>query len=259
MTDLLLVVDFDGTVYRGDAPVRDYARRVAAALRPGRGPRRYLDAIERYLRSAWPPRPAASTDTVEAAALREAVDSWGAVLSLARPPLRRCGAEVLGPAFAGPASEMLDPACALELVTPLMDTLADLRGDARVVLVTNSPPAACAAARPAGRAGGLRRHRGRRGQAGRAAPVPAAPRSARTSRARPWRLFSIGDHYRNDIEPAVEIGAAAGTSTASAAPTARPPPAPPGAEDLLPVLRAWARDPEGGTRRGALAGRGGRG
>ena len=31
---LLLVVDFDGTVYRGDDPARGYARRIAASLEP---------------------------------------------------------------------------------------------------------------------------------------------------------------------------------------------------------------------------------
>jgi FMN phosphatase YigB (HAD superfamily) len=252
----LLVVDFDGTVCRGDAPVRYYAAAIAESLPPPAA-RDFLAATDRYL-SGGPAAAGASTDTVEAAALREAADSWGAVLSLAA----RCygvPGEVIGLAFERCRHWMIDPACPVELVGPLMDTLADLRGDTRIVLVTNSPrdsmlpllsrlgildafdDIVAGAAKP----DGMRRFL----QAALGADL----------RARPWQLFSIGDHYRNDIEPAIEIGGWAGYidrfGRADGPATARAP----RAEDLLPVLRAWARDPEGGTRRGALAGRGGSG
>jgi FMN phosphatase YigB (HAD superfamily) len=252
----LLVVDFDGTVCRGDAPVRYYAAVIADAMAPP-GAREFLDAIERYL-AQGPAAAAASTDTVAAAALREAVDSWGAVLSLAARGYAVPGA-VIEQAFTRCREWMLDPACAVEVVTPLLDTLADLRGDTRIVLVTNSPrdsmlpllrrlgilDAFDDIVAGAGKPDGLRRFLQR----------TIGP----DLRARPWRLFSIGDHYRNDIEPAVELGAggayidrfgrADGPATARAA----------RAEDLLPVLRAWAADPESGTRRAALAGRAGTG
>jgi FMN phosphatase YigB (HAD superfamily) len=252
----LLVVDFDGTVCRGDAPVRYYAAVIADSLPPAAA-RDFLGAIERYLADG-PAAAAASTDTVEAAALREAADSWGAVLSLAARGYDVPG-EVIGDAFERCRQRMIDPACAVEVVTPLMDTLAGLRGAARIVLVTNSPrdsmlpllarlgiaDAFDHIVAGAGKPDGLRRFLAR----------SLGP----DLRARPWRLFSIGDHYRNDIEPAVEIGGGAafidrfgradGPATARAA----------RAEDLLPVLRAWARDPEGAAGRGALAGRGGGG
>jgi FMN phosphatase YigB (HAD superfamily) len=252
----LLVVDFDGTVCRGDAPVRYYAAVIADSMPPPDA-REFLGAIERYL-SDGPAAAAACTDTVAAAALREAVDSWGAVLSLAARGYA-VPAEVIEQAFARCREWMIDPACAVELVTPLLDTLAELRGDARIVLVTNSPrdsmlpllrrlgilDAFDDVVAGAGKPDGLRRFLQR----------SLGP----DLRARPWRLFSIGDHYRNDIEPAVELGAAAGYidrfGRADGPATARAR----RAEDLLPVLRAWAADPESGTRRAALAGQAGAG
>jgi FMN phosphatase YigB (HAD superfamily) len=256
VTEPVLIVDFDGTVCRGDAPVRYYAARIADTLPPAAA-RDFLAATERYL-SDGPASAVAATDTVEAAALREALDSWGAVLSLAA---RRYGVPgpVIAEAFARCRDWMIDPACEVEVVGPLLDTLADLRRDTAIVLVTNSPrdsmlplldrlgiaaafdDIVAGAAKP----DGLRRFLQRR----------LGP----DLRARPWRLCSIGDHYRNDIEPAVEIGAAAayidrfgradGPATARAQRV----------EDLLPVLRAWAADPQGATRRAALAGRDGPG
>jgi FMN phosphatase YigB (HAD superfamily) len=249
----LLVVDFDGTVCRGDAPVRFYAAVIADSM-PAGDARDFLGAIERYL-SDGPAAAAASTDTVEAAALREAVDSWGAVLSLAARGYD-VPAEVIGQAFTRCREWMIDPDCAVEVVEPLLDTLADLRGDARIVLVTNSPrdsmlpllrrlgilDAFDDIVAGAGKPDGLRRFLQR----------SLGP----DLRARPWRLFSIGDHYRNDIEPAVELGAAAGYidrfGRADGPATARAR----RAEDLLPVLRAWAADPDGRVRHAALAGRG---
>ena len=252
----LLIVDFDGTVCRGDGPVRYYAARIAEAMPPDDA-RDFLGATERYL-SDGPAAAAAATDTVEAAALREAHDSWGAVLYLAGRRYAVPG-PVIEKAFAQCRDWMIEPACEVGLVGPLMDTLADVRRDAEVVLVTNSPrdsmlpllgrlgiagafdDIVAGAAKP----DGLRRLLQRR----------LGP----DLRARPWRLCSVGDHYRNDIEPAAEIGAAAcyidrfGRADGPATARARR------AEDLLPVLRAWAADPRDGTRLAALASRSGPG
>ena len=256
MSPPLLVVDFDGTVCRGDAPVRYYAAVIAESM-PGPDARGFLDAIERYL-AEGPAAAAASTDTVSAAALREAVDSWGAVLSLAARGYA-VPREVMEQAFAQCRQWMIDPACPVEVVTPLVDTLADLRAEARIVLVTNSPrdsmlpllrrlgilDAFDDIVAGAGKPDGLRRFLQR----------SLGP----DLRARPWRLLSIGDHYRNDIEPAMELGAAAAYidrfARADGPATARAP----RAEDLLPVLRAWAADPENATRSAALAGQAGTG
>ncbi|MGH3255245.1 MAG: HAD family hydrolase [Streptosporangiaceae bacterium] len=247
MRQLLLVVDFDGTVYRGDAPVRHYAGLIADTLEPAQA-KGYLNAMERYIESG-PAAAAGSEDTVEAAALREAVDPWGAAVGLAA---RRYAVpeDVIDFAFARSRLWMAKPECEVELVELLLQTLADLRSCARIILLTNSgyPGLQPLLARlgigtcfdvivaEAGKPDGLRR---------------LLQQNLGTDlRERPWRAFSIGDHYRNDIEPAAEIGAgcgyidrygrADGPATATAAT----------AEDLLPALRAWAADPVAATRGG---------
>ena len=237
---LLLVVDFDGTVYRGDDPVRRYAGRISESL-PSEQVERYLDAFERYLAEGVASAKH-STDTVEAAALRESVDAWGAAQNLAR----RCydvPSDAIEVAFGRTREDMLDPSCELEVVTPLVDELAALRGAVRVVLATNSP-------RP-----GIEALLARTGVAEAfddVVPGAAKPDGLRRLlrrelgedlRARPWRVFSLGDHYYNDLAPAVEIGGAAGYidrfGRADGPATAQAPVV----ERLLPAIHAWVADP----------------
>ena len=244
MSDLLLVVDFDGTVYRGDEPVRRYARRISESLPPERV-EPYLDAFERYLAEGVAAA-LRSADTVEAATLRESVDAWGAAQNLAR----RCfdvPAHAMETAFSRTREDMLDPSCELEVVTPLVDELAALRGAARVVLATNSP-------RP-----GIEALLDRMGVAAAfddVVPGAAKPDGLRRLlqrelgedlRARPWRLFSLGDHYYNDLAPAVEIGGAAGYidrfGRADGPATAQAPVV----ERVLPAIHAWVADPRSAT------------
>jgi FMN phosphatase YigB (HAD superfamily) len=241
ISDLLLVVDFDGTVYRGDDPARGYARRIAATLAPGAA-ERYLALFERYLAEGVAAAHSAP-DPASAAALRESVDHWGAAMLLAERVFG-VAPDAVDVAFAGARQDMLDPSCAIEVVAPLLAAIAELRGRVRVVLATNSPLLGLAplldrlglteafdevvpdAAKPAGMRSLLRRE------------------LSALSGAEPWRAFSLGDHYRNEIAPAVEIGAATGyidrfgradgPATASA----------PVAELLLPALHAWVADPE---------------
>jgi FMN phosphatase YigB (HAD superfamily) len=240
----LLIVDLDGTVYRSDEPVRRYAQLIADTLPTAHG-QSYLAALDLYLESG-PAAAAASEDTVEAAALREAVDGWGAAFNLAT----RChGAttDATESAFAHCRAWMASPECPVQPVQRLLRTLAELRPAAEIVLVTNSPAI--------GMAGFL----SRLGIAGCFDEVVAGARKpdglrrllqrrlGADLRQRPWLAFSVGDHYRNDIEPAAEIGAGCGyidrygrhdgPATATA----------PVVEGLLPVLRAWAADPAGVT------------
>ena len=241
MAELLLVVDFDGTVYRGDDPVRFYARRVAGSLPPAEA-EAMLSSFERYL--AVGVRAADSCDdTVEAAALRESYDAWGAAVHLAQ---RVYGVpnKIVDESFVATRVHMLESGCELEPVTALLDVLKAVRGTARVVLATNSPPEGLMplldligvrdlfdeVVMDARKPDGLRRY------------LRAA--LGADLRERPWRLFSIGDHYRNEIEPAVEIGAGSGyidrfgrvdgPATAVAATV----------EGVLPTLLAWANDPQ---------------
>ena len=246
MTELILVSDFDGTLYRGDEPVRHYARLLAARLDPGQA-EPYLVAFERYL-DRGPAAAAASTDTVEAAALRESIDAWGAALQLGRR-VYGLGSDAISEAFAATRAHMVETEMELEPVTALIDTLRELRGSVRLVLATNSPlPGVDVLLRRLGAdglfdevAGGVGKPDGLRRRL--AAELGADPRAGRPA-ADPWRLLSIGDHWRNEIEPAVEIGAATGyidrfgrsdgpaTATAAAA------------EQLLAFVRAWAGNPQ---------------
>jgi FMN phosphatase YigB (HAD superfamily) len=229
----ILVTDFDGTVYRGDDPVRCYARHVAAGL-PTAQALPLLDTFERYLAAG-----VAAADTAPdphaAGLLRRAQDAWGLVqllaLDLGVPE------PVTQQAFLASRVHMLQEDCGLDVVAPLVELFAELRGEVRVVLATNSP------------AEGLAPLLDRMGLTGAfdevvaGAGKPAGLRAwmARALAGRPASgLFSLGDHYRNEIEPAVAIGAATGyidrfgradgPATATAARV----------EDLLPAISSWA-------------------
>ncbi|GAB7188464.1 hypothetical protein ATKI12_8295 [Kitasatospora sp. Ki12] len=229
----VIVSDFDGTVYRSDDPIRFYARQVAGALDRAEAVR-FLDVFERYLAEGTAAADG-SEDPAEAALLRAAEDGWSVVQALADG--HRIDPATVQRAFLASRVHMLDEACSLDPVEPLIDLYAQLRGEVRIVLATNSP------------AEGLAPLLARMGLADAFDEVvPGAAKPAGLSRwiganlaDRPAELLlSIGDHYRNDIEPAAAVGAATGyidrfgradgpaTATADRA------------EDLLPALTAWA-------------------
>jgi FMN phosphatase YigB (HAD superfamily) len=246
--ELVLVLDFDGTVYRGDDPVRHYARRVADGL-PAAGREALLASFERYLAEGVRAADACE-DMVEAAALRESYDGWGAAVHLAQrvhgvtPP-------VIEKAFIDTRRYMAEHGCELEPVVEVIETVRSLRGRVRRVLATNSPlPGLAELLVRLGAVdvfdemvGGLGKPDGLRRLLARTLGDPLGATPAARLREESWRLFSAGDHYRNDIEPAVEIGGAAGyidrfgradgPATAVAA----------SAEGILPALLAWAEDP----------------
>ena len=240
--ELLLVVDFDGTVYRGDGPVRYYARRLAAQMAPDAG-ESMLAAFERYL--AQGVRAAdASDDTVEAAALRDSYDAWGAAWNLAWR-VYKVPYDAVADIFVQTRAYMNDPACELEPATALLDALTKVRALGRVhtVLATNSP------------AEGLPELLDRMGVAGHFDELAMGlgkPDGLRRYlrhalgedlRRRPWRAFSLGDHYRNEIEPAAEIGAGSGYIDRFGRADGPATAAAPAVEGVLPVLLAWADDP----------------
>ena len=229
----ILVVDFDGTVYRSDAPVRYYAERIAEAL-DARDARAYLDAFERYLVRGV----AAAGEYAGGvgAVLASAEDAWSAVQGLAWN-VYGVDTATTQAAFLDTRLAMLRDDFEVAPVPALVDALAELGGRIRIVLATNSPEA------------GLAPLLDRLGVAGLFAEV--VPGARKPEGLREWMtaalagrpaagLFSLGDHYRNEIEPAMAIGAAAGyidrfgradgPATASA----------PRVEDLLPAIRAWA-------------------
>ncbi|MFE0462066.1 HAD family hydrolase [Kitasatospora sp. NPDC058965] len=231
----IIVSDFDGTVYRSDEPIRFYARRVAAGLGAAEATA-FLDVFERYLAEGVAAADGAQ-DPAEAALLRAAEDGWGVVQALAAG--HRIDPDTVQQAFLASRVHMLDESCALEIVEPLVELYAQLRGEVRIVLATNSP------------AEGLAPLLARMGLAD--AFDQVVPGAAKPVGLRRWieaelvdrpaaSLFSIGDHYRNDIAPAAALGAATGyidrfgradgPATATGARV----------EEILPALRAWATD-----------------
>lgn len=227
----MLVTDFDGTLYRGDAPIHHYARRAAHRLPAGAG-RTMLDGLDRYLEQG-------------ASVLPEAVDGWEAVAVLGRR--HGLGEAALDEAFTETRAFMAGPDCALEVPAEYADLLAELRAEGvRVVLATNSPAEGLDAllrrldvlplvdevvagtGKPAGLARLLRRELG--------LPQDTPPDAV----ADGARLLVIGDHWRNDIAPGLRIGATGayidrfGRADGPAHGTA------PLVEDLLETVRNWA-------------------
>ena len=217
------MTDFDGTLYRGDAPVRYYAERAADRLAPG-ARRELLDGLDRYLDQG-------------AAVLPEAVDGWEAVAALG---LRHgLDGTALDSAFAETRAYMAGPGCALEVPADYAGTLAGLRAEGvRVVLATNSPaegldallqrldvlPLVDQVVSGTGKPAGLERLLRRELDSGLGA----------------GSVLVIGDHWRNDIEPGLRIGAVGayidrfGRADGPAHGTA------PLVEDLIDTVRNWA-------------------
>lgn len=236
---LLLVVDLDGTLLRGDEPVHDYAAAVTAELAED-DRASLLAAVRDYLREGVA---AARHHAADAAALGDALDGWDLVARLAER--RGVSRRDLDRAFLATREGMARADYPVEVPAAFAETLRELAGDVRRLLVTNSPPAGLpfvfdrfgvtelfdeivpGANKPAGLRELLPRELDRIG-------APDAP----------WRACSIGDLWRNDLEPAAVLGAATlyidrfgradGVATGSAATV----------EGLLPALRRWAAAPD---------------
>lgn len=231
----ILVVDFDGTVYRDDDPVRFYAEHAAATL-PAPARARMLELFEAYL-AGGVAAAASADDEAAAAVLRSSVDAWGAAAGLGA--LHGVDNPALEAAFAACRAFMLTPQCAVAAVPALVEAFEKLRGDRRVriVLATNSPAEGLAP---------LLDRLGVTGLFDEVFPGAAKPEglrrwiAARLAQRPAGELFSLGDHYFNEIEPAMAVGGRAGyidrfgradgpaTVTAAAV------------EDVLPGVLAWA-------------------
>ncbi len=228
-----LLVDLDGTFYRGDGPVLAYARSIADTL--GRDDAAWLlSAVDTYL-------------THGVAALTEpestgAVDGWEIVQSLAG----RLGVDkaTLDAAFLASRRALAQPDCAVEVPAGLLDTLRELRASTYVVLATNSP---------ADWLGELLDRLGAAGTFDEVAPSARKPigmpgillglagRIGVTDE--PWRMFSVGDHWRNDIEPARAFGAVTGYVDRFGREDGPADVVAPDLEGVLPTMLRWAADP----------------
>ena len=183
----VLVWDLDGTLYRGTAACLHYAQGIADTLDAGRRDA-YLESMQRFL---------AGAGGVAAA------DGWEAAVVLAGG--EGGASRAYGDAFASTRAFMLTDACDLEVPEGTPELLERVAGRARRVLVSNTPAygvlpllerlgvsglfdeIACDSAKPNGFAVRLR---------------ALADGFGLPSRA----VLSIGDHFVNDIEPALAAG-----------------------------------------------------
>lgn len=222
----LIVLDFDGTLWRGDEPLEAYAAATAASL-PAPVRPAYLGRVRAFLsgdrwRAPGPgPLPA---------------DGWAAVARFAED--LGVTEEQRQAAFLATREGIARGDFRLEVPAGLAEAIAWSRAWCAVVLASNSPPTSvlpvlerlglsglfddvsCGAGKPDGLT----------------ALVEAW---ADRFEVGPGRIMSIGDHYANDIAPAV----AAGWSTAYITPwrAVAGPCSIVGAtvEEMLPTLRAW--------------------
>jgi FMN phosphatase YigB (HAD superfamily) len=230
-----LLVDLDGTLYRGDGPVRAYADGVAAKLSEADA-EKFMSIVDDYL--------ANGVGEHTEPELLAATDGWEAVQRLAI--LRfDVGRTELDSAFLNSRAALAGPELGVEVPGGFLDTLTALRPSTRIVLATNSPQLGLAAlltrigaaqafdeiinsaAKPAGMVRIL---------AGIAEEIDA--------RERPWRIFSIGDHWHNDIEPARDFGAATGYIDRFGRADGPADAIAPTVEGILPAITAWADDPD---------------
>lgn len=186
-----LVWDLDGTLYRGTAACRHYAGGIAETMPDDRRDD-YLEAVDRFLGGAGG---------------IDAADGWEAAVLLAGG--ERGASRAYGEAFARTRAFMLTEACELEVPDGVRELLDGVAGTARRVLVSNTPSygvlplldrldasglfdeIVCDSAKPFRFDSRLRA----------LADTLGLPCEA---------VLSIGDHFVNDIEPAL----AAGCSTA---------------------------------------------
>ncbi len=184
----VVVFDLDGTLYRGDAPYQYYAKVVS----------RFLDHEEAriYLRRV--------DDHLQGHGTLEAADNWEAVVRLMEPFGEKLSLDQWQEAFRDTRQYMLSQDCVLEIPPEIKTLFDDIRGEAFLALVTNSPYDA---------AGPLLEQLGLMGcfdiirtEAQKPGGIVKLVKEIAGRDYRPERIFSVGDHYHNDIAPGVQEG-----------------------------------------------------
>jgi len=213
--------------------VRAYAEGVAAGL--GAADRAgFLSIVDNYL--------VAGVSGRTEPELLTATDGWEAVARLATQRFN-VGKAALDAAFLASRRALAGTRLRVEVPGGFLDALAALRPSTYLVLATNSPELGLAALLTRIGAG----HAFDKVVFGAAKPVgmPAILAGIATEiGAPPWRIFSIGDHWRNDIAPARAFGAVTGyidrfgRKDGPADVTADT------VEGILPTIMAWAADPD---------------
>ena len=217
----VLVWDLDGTLYRSAKACRHYGRGIADTLAADRR-EVYLASLDAYLSGQG------GTD---------ASDGWEAAVVLAGGP--RGHSRAYADAFARTRAFMLTAECDLEVPRGLPELLERMDGVARRVLVTNTPAfgvmpllervgllgvfdeISCASDKPNRFSVRLR---GYSDAAGVAADA----------------VLSVGDHFVNDIEPAIAAGfATAYVDPFHVGPRGEATMEAERVEELLPLIESW--------------------
>lgn len=218
----LVLFDFDGTLYRGDAPFRFYANAIARHMAPKDGAH-YLEQVEAHLGGAQG---------------IVAGDNWEAVVQLAEPYLP--DQDLWQQAFVETRVFMNGDSCALEVPGTLRQFLVETRGKVTLACASNSPPEA---AIPLLKRLGLYEHFDQViASANKPDGLVEHVRHLWGGEVVSERTLSVGDNYKNDIAPALN----AGFATAHISPHGYfPGPSTSHGytmEDVMPFIRSWVED-----------------
>lgn len=191
MSDGLLILDFDGTLCLGDAPVIAYATEVARAL--GHAERSILEPLGAFL------------DGASDGPFARSADGYGAVAQWARE--RGLGEQELGEAYVRSRAALDSGDLEVSIPPGITDFLGGFRHWDRV-LVTNAPREGT---ERLVHALGLAPHLERViGDARKPDGLRAlTAEGAELDTARWPRILSVGDIWRNDLEPIADRGATA--------------------------------------------------
>lgn len=188
MTKPLIIFDLDGTLYRGDDPYGFYAQQVSRFLSPAEA-QDYLARVHDHLggRNLVP-----------------ASDNWEAVVRLMDPFGERLDADQWQQAFLATRKYMLSGECPLEVPGGLMEFLRALKHHALLAVASNSPQEAASPLLEMLELSSM--FDVIKTAAGKPQGLVAMALEITAGEYAPGRIFSIGDHYTNDIAPGVERG-----------------------------------------------------
>lgn len=222
----LLVLDFDGTVCLGDAPVWCYADEVLRQV-DDESAARITAALRAYL--AGDPGPDGH--------YADYADGYRAVAELAGPLVP---AEVLDKAYRASREALAAKALAITAPPGLPEFLAGLAGHARRVLVTNAPTTGVVESLEVlGLVGVIDTvHTDAGKPAGFTTLLPEL-----LAGAPPATLMSVGDFWANDIEPPLRAGCATAYVVRNPRDTQPAHLRAPRLPELYPALSAWVADP----------------
>lgn len=222
------MLDFDGTICRGDAPVRDYAQAVAADL-DDVDAHRLTAAIDAFLTGS------------ESVVIHDAKDGYDAVTRLAlRAGLDR---DHVRDAFLNTRQKLTDGELPIEIPANLTSFLHKVSVNARTVVVTNAPKAGLDKILERMGVGHLIDSAiGDAGKPDRMPTIVDALLSDIDAGQMPWRLLSAGDIWENDLRVPWERGCVTAYVDRFSLNHGRPSAAGGTIEELYKPIRHWAAE-----------------